>query len=400
MKLENARKEFGVDASGRESPHEPGAVVEWARQCARLTVVETATYLRDKTAIFWTFLYPVVLLLIMMALFGGSSGGPADFRMAIDIEGRGPSADILADRIGRNLSYIDGVQSEIRRVRADEATPAGRVRLVIPDSAAADEGTPLALVTKLGSVPDAASGSVLALISQTASELNLELSEAPERFAITYDVRAGEPEPERSSSVYYVVGLAVLTIISTALFGFSSPLIDLRARGGLKMFQVMPVNRTAFLAAFGLCRIIILMSFVILFIVGGLAAYGGLGTVAREGWLLLVLLTLAGSISFLTAGLAIAGLVTNNTLGAALINVINLPIIFLSDLFVPLSTMPQVIQDFARATPTFLLVDAMRGAAEGSFTFADSRPVLLSLLILFTISLAVVSKTFRWRLKR
>lgn len=400
MKLENAQTEFGLDPRGRKSPPQSTAFIEWSRQCARLTLVETATYLRDKTAIFWTFLYPVVLLLIMMALFGGSSGSAVDFRMAIDIEGRGPAADLLADRIERNLSFINGVNSEVRRVNAAETTPKDRVRLIVPDNATADQSSSQPLVARLDSVPDAASGSVLALISQTASELNLELSGVPERYAISYDVRAGEPGVARSSSVYYVVGLAVLTIISTALFGFSSPLIDLRARGGLKLFQVMPVSRTAFLAAFGLCRIIILMSFVILFIIGGLAAYGGLGSVSREGWLLLALLTLVGSISFLTAGLAIAGLVTNNTLGAALINVINLPIIFLSDLFIPLSAMPHIIQDFARAMPTYRLVEAMRGAAEGSFTFADSRPVLLSLAILFTFSLAVVSTTFRWRLKR
>mgnify|MGYP002781088262 CR=1 FL=1 len=400
MKLENTQTEFGLDLRGRRSLQHSAAVVEWSRQCARLTLVETATYLRDRTAIFWTFLYPVVLLLIMMALFGGSAGSPVDFKMSIDIEGRGLAADLLANRIEKNLSFIDGVESEVRRVGASEATPKDRVRLIVPDSATTDEPTAQPLVAKLESVPDSASGSVLALISQTASELNLELSKVPEHYAISYEVQADEPEIARSRSVYYVVGLAVLTIISTALFGFSSPLIDLRARGGLKLFQVMPVNRTAFLAAFGLCRIIILMSFVMLFIIGGLTAYGGLGTVTREGWLLLALLTLFGSITFLTAGLAIAGLVTNNTVGAALINVINLPIIFLSDLFIPLSAMPHVIQDVARAMPTYLLVEAMRGAAEGSFTLADSRLVLLSLIILFTFSLVVVSTTFRWRLKR
>ena len=372
---------------------------DWRAQCARLTQVETATYLRDKTAIFWTFLYPVILLMIMMTLFGNTTATPSGFQLSIDIEGQGEAAEVFSERIEQNLGYIEGVSSEVRRVDPATPTESGTVRLVMPDASLDDVSDPVTVHVALDGTPDADSGSVLALIAQTATELNMELAEAPEFYRMSYAIEPGS-EAAMSESVYYVVGLAVLTIVSTALFGFSAPLIDLRARGGLKLFQVMPVHRTAFLAAFGLCRVLILFCFVLLFIVGGLAIFGGLGDVTTRGWGLLALLTLAGSVSFLAAGLAIAGLVTNNTLGSALINVINLPIIFLSDLFIPLSTMPGPIQDFSRALPVYLLVDAMRGAAQGTFTISEAGPVFASLGILFAISMVIVSTTFRWRLKR
>lgn len=367
----------------------------WLGQAWRFTAVETATYLRDKTAIFWTFLYPVVLLLIMMLLFGGGSG---NFAMSLDVEGRGPAAERLVNQLERNFEALDGIDIELRRVTPAQPTPEGRVRLIVPprfvDGADAEP-----VRVRLDTMPDASSGSMLSLVAQSAAEVNAELAGAPDRVQLRYEISASEPAPI-SSSVYYVVGLAVLTIVSTALFGFSGPLIDLRARGGLKLFQFMPVHRSAFLTGFALCRVVILFVFVSLFIFAGLALFGGLGSVSGQGWAVLLTLTLLGTVSFLAAGLAIAGFITSNSLGSALINLINLPIIFLSDLFIPLSSMPEAVADVSRLTPVYMLVDAMRGAAAGSRTLAECGPVILSLSVLFVVSALVVVSTFRWRLKR
>lgn len=368
----------------------------WLGQCGRLTAVETATYLRDRTAIFWTFIYPVVLLVLMMTLFGGGGERNA-FRMALDVEGRGAAADRVVDSVRRNVAMIEGVEFDLRRVRPGQETPAGRVRLTVPEGAGSAGALPL--VVSLDGTPDAGSGSMLSLVAQSAAQLDVELAGVQPRVQLRYDLEASDAAP-MSSSVYYVVGLAVLTIVSTALFGFSGPLIDLRARGGLKLFQFMPVHRTAFLTAFGLCRVLILFVFVTLFIAAGLALFGGFADVSAQGWAAMLLLTLLGTVSFLTAGLAIAGFVTSNTLGSALINIVNLPIIFLSDLFIPLSAMPEVVQSVSKVTPVYLLVDAMRGAAAGTRTLADCGPAILALSILFAVSAIIVATTFRWRLKR
>jgi ABC-2 type transport system permease protein len=347
----------------------------WLHQAWRFAVVETATYLRDSTAIFWTFLYPIVLLLIMMLVFGGGTSGT--FSMAVDVEGRGLAATQFVEKLETNFAALDGLDIDLRRVTADQRSPDGRVRLIIPDSFGnADAVQPVRV--RLSTTPDASSGSMLSIVAQSAAELSNDIANAPNQVQLAYEIGANDASA-MTTSVYYVVGLAVLTIVSTALFGFSGPLIDLRSRGGLKLFQFMPVYRSAFLTGFALCRIVILAVFVSLFIAGGLALFGGFGSVSGEGWAVLLALTLAGTISFLAAGLAIAGLVTNNALGAAMINIINLPIIFLSDLFIPLSSMPDAVADVSRLTPVYLLVDAMRGVAAGTHSLADCGPVFLAL---------------------
>ena len=111
-------------------------------------------------------------------------------------------------------------------------------------------------------------------------------------------------------------------------------------------------------------------------------------------------LIVAGSVAFLAAGLALAGVVTSNTLASAVINFVNLPIMFLSDLFIPLDIMPEVVRTIAQFSPVYLLVDAMRQAAVGEAASGDWIPAMVALAALFVVSIAIIASTFRWRLPR
>ncbi len=368
----------------------------WLGQAWQFTIVETATYLRDTTAIFWTFLYPVALLLIMMLLFGG--GGNRSPSLALDVEGTGPAAEQLVSQLKGTFDAIEGLNIELRRVTPGQTSPDQRVRLIVPTNFSEGPDAEPVLV-RLNAMPDEISGSMLSLVAQSAAQLNAKLANAPERVQLKYIIAQGKAETNIQAT-YYVVGLAVLTIVSTALFGFSGPLIDLRARGGLKLFQFMPVHRSAFLTGFGLCRVVILVVFVTLFILAGLSLFGGLRTLNGVAWSLMLALIFVGTISFLAAGLAIAGFITSNSAGSALINLINLPIMFFSDLFIPLSSMPEAVAAVSRMTPVYMLVDAMRGAAAGTHGLADCMPAFVSLSILLIGSAAIAGSTFRWRLKR
>ena len=370
----------------------------WLGQASRFTAIETALYLRDNTAIFWTFIYPVMLLVILMIVFGG---GQARFFAEIDVEGTGPGADRFAQVLQGRFDAISPESFSLRRVTAKDTTPEGRVRVIIPvglGEGARPGGEPISV--RLVGEPGAESGSMLSIVSETAALLDLEFSRSPEIVSIRYDIGSPKRAAESRSAVYYVIGLAVLTMVSTALFGFSGPLIDLRARGGLKLLSVMPVRRTAFLAGFAMCRVAILVVFVSAFIAGGLLVYAGVDALRATAPLTMLSLIVAGSVAFLAAGLALAGVVTSNTLASAVINFVNLPIMFLSDLFIPLDIMPEVVRTIAQFSPVYLLVDAMRQAAVGEAASGDWIPAMVALAALFVVSIAIIASTFRWRLPR
>lgn len=370
----------------------------WLVTAVRFARVETATYLRDKSAIFWTFVYPVVLLVLMLVLFGGRA-----VSMSVDVEGVGPGVDRLVSALEARFRYIPDVDFSVKRVGASERTPADRVRIIAAGGGEGGRGVPSAVRVRLDSPPDGASGAALAIVGETLATLNLELAQAAPAIRVDYELAKGRANSATSpgASVYYVTGLLVLTLVSTALFGFTGPLIELRARGGLKLFQVMPISRTAFLAGFALCRVVVLVAFSIAFFIGGLSLSGQMPTIDAHGWIMLLLLVLAGSVVFMAAGLALAGLITSSGTASAVINLVNLPIMFLSDLFIPISVMPEAVQALARWSPIYQLAAALRGVAVAD----PNQPAALltcftSLGVLGAIALGVAALTFRWNLKR
>ncbi len=374
----------------------------WLGQATHMTVIETAMYLRDTVAIFWTFIYPIVLLVLLMAVFGGGTR----FEAKVDVQGDGPVADRYLSILQSRFDAIDSSSFSYRRVPSSTRTPSDRVRVILPSRLGGSEAPGESIRVQLASEPDADSGSMLSIVGESVTQLNADLSGVKQIVTTLYEIENGSAEGTKKSSgrsaiaSYYVIGVGVLTMISIALFGYSGPLIELRARGGFKRFQFMPVHRTAFLASFSMCRILILVLFVLGFLFVGLAIYGGVKTALATDWLAMTILIIVGSMAFLAAGLALAGLVTSNTLASAVINFVNLPIMFLSDLFIPISAMPQAVQALTQYSPVYLLVRAMRETSAGSSGISEFFPALISLGVLFGISLVVIFTTFRWRLAR
>jgi ABC-2 type transport system permease protein len=196
---------------------------------------------------------------------------------------------------------------------------------------------------------------------------------------------------------YLITGMAALTVISTALFGFTSVLIELRARGALLPLQLMPIGRMAFLTAFAASRVAILLVFALAFVLVANMAYGAGLTASPQNIAALAAMILAGSLAFLGAGLVIAAVVTKPATAQALVNIINLPIIFLSDLFIPLSVMPGWIQAVAAWSPITLFVGALRTVMQGDVLPASVAPTLAMLTIMALASFAIAATRFRWR---
>ncbi|MFC7332371.1 ABC transporter permease [Rhodocista pekingensis] len=368
-------------------------IVDWLRCLIQIAYIETAAYLRDRTALFWTFLYPIALLVLLMSLFG--AGSP---RVVIDIaDGTGAGAAVVT-ALEQRVSRIEGVEVAFRHVRPDEQTPRGRVRIDIPADFALDTDRVSSIRVSLDGPPDASSGAMIALVGETVERINRVHSQAPEIVRLQYDIRNGQEGPQNSdsSAVYFIVGLAVLTVVSTALFGFTAPLIELRAAGGVKMISILPLRRSAFLAGFAVCRLVILTVFGLLFIVGGFALYADIPAIGLQGWLTTGVLLLTGSSAFLAAGLFLAGMTTKSSVAAAVINLINLPIMFLSDLFIPIAQLPDAVAALAEFNPVYWLVVAMRDAVTVGLTSWELATSAGWFLALTVIGLSLAALTFRW----
>ena len=198
---------------------------------------------------------------------------------------------------------------------------------------------------------------------------------------------------------FLIVGLAALTVVSTALFGFSSVLVEMRSTGALKMLQIFPITRFEFLVAFTLSRVLILTVFCLMFIYILASGYGLQLPIGTRAVLSVAAMILLGSIAFMAVGLIIAGVITKPPTATAIINLINLPVIFLSDLFIPVSIMPATVQAIATISPVYVFVNDLRSIATGAGSLIDHCDTLTYLLGLSVICLFVAVSIFKWKVE-
>jgi ABC-2 type transport system permease protein len=165
---------------------------------------------------------------------------------------------------------------------------------------------------------------------------------------------------------YLFATYSVFGVMAPSLFGFGVGIAIERERGWFALKRVAPMPPGAYLVA----KLVMAMLFAaIIYAVLALMA-GTLGGVRLDAaqWLLLGAIALLGVLPFCTLGLMIGSRANAN--GApALVNLIYLPMAFLSGLWMPLSMLPPVIGQIAPLWPAYHLAQlalAAIGHGDGS----------------------------------
>jgi len=155
---------------------------------------------------------------------------------------------------------------------------------------------------------------------------------------------------------YMLAGYACFGLIGSALFGIGVGMSSDLAAGWLELKRASPMPVAAYL--FAKCAAAVAFGLIIVTILSVIAiAFGGVHLSAPELTKMLAL-TICGSISFASMGLLIALLVPANA-APGIINLIYLPMSFLSGLWVPIKFMPHWLQGIAPLLPTYHLSQLM-----------------------------------------
>lgn len=155
---------------------------------------------------------------------------------------------------------------------------------------------------------------------------------------------------------YMLGGYACFGLIGAALFGIGVGLAGELAAGWLELKRASPMPAPAYL--FAKCASAVAFGLIIVSILTVIAvSLGGVSLTSIELAKMLGM-TIVGSISFASMGLLLALLVPANA-APAIVNLIYLPMSFLSGLWMPLRFMPHWLQGIAPALPTYHLSQLM-----------------------------------------
>lgn len=157
---------------------------------------------------------------------------------------------------------------------------------------------------------------------------------------------------------YLFATYSVFGVMGPGLFGFGMGVAIERERGWLALKRVAPMPPGAYLLAkMAMAALFALIIYIMLALMA--SVFGGVRLAAGQ-WLLLGVLSVLGVLPFCALGLLIGSRV-NASAAPAFVNLIYLPMAFLSGLWMPLSMLPAFISQIAPLWPAYHLAQLALG---------------------------------------
>ena len=338
-----------------------------------LTAMRVREFLREKEAVFWVFVFPVLMTFALGIAFRNT--GPDKAPVAIEA-----TMDAKALEVAKLLSASPEITATV--LSPDEAAQAlrsGKVSIVVK---------PVNDTFEYRFDPTRPESSAARLIVDDVLQRGQGRADV---------VKVGEEritEPGARYVDFLVPGLIGMNLMGSGLWGLGFTVVIARSRKILKRFAATPMRRSHYLFSFMLSRLVFLVLEVAAVIVFAWLVFD---FTVRGSWLSLALITVLGGFTFSGIGLLVAARPTTIEGVSGLMNFIMLPMWLLSGTFFSSERFPQVLQPFIKALPLTALNTALRGVMnEGAALSSNWIPITV-LLAWCLVSFVVALKIFKWQ---
>jgi ABC-2 type transport system permease protein len=193
-------------------------------------------------------------------------------------------------------------------------------------------------------------------------------------------------------SSFVLPGIVAMTIMQGGIYSLAYWMVDLKARGITKRLLATPLSQPQLVLSLISARlVIVILQAVILTLLGKLVFKAQFAGNIISSFILILL----GGAIFLLIGLLIANYAKSYDAAAPITSAVGLPLTFLSNVFYPLSVLPEALQSIAKVLPITYLADGLRQAYLYPFDFAAISKDILMLVIWLAVFLALTLSVFR-----
>ncbi|MDQ3915520.1 MAG: ABC transporter permease [Actinomycetota bacterium] len=160
-----------------------------------------------------------------------------------------------------------------------------------------------------------------------------------------------------SGSTFYVPAIAAFSVITACYTNIAIAVSTSRDLGILKRVRGTPLPAGAYLFGRVIHASLMALLLVAIVTVFGMLFYGV--DAPTETPLQFVLTILVGAAAFSALGLAITSVIPNAQAAPAVVNASILPLLFVSNIFIPLNRAPEWLETFSKVFPVRHYADAM-----------------------------------------
>jgi ABC-2 type transport system permease protein len=356
------------------------------RTLLQLTIANVKSYTRDRAAVFWTFGFPLLFIVLFGGIFQGS-------RFSVDLG----FVDLDRSAASAGLRAAFAANPTVKLTEGDERTVLdamrnGKVQGVVEVpagyGASVTSGKPIDVTLFTDAAQQQQSGSVAQVVGNTLGYINL--GGKPPLVQVT-------PRPIQTQDLnfisYFVPSMIGLSIMQAGLFA-AIPLVADREKLILKRLAATPIRRWQLVGSNILMRLLIAVSQAVIMVGVGSALFGVRVT---GNYLTIAAFVVLGSVTFLALGYVIASFAKTEDAANGMVSFIQFPMMFLSGTFFLIDQMPNFLQPVARAIPLTYLSDALRQVmVEGTAL----NPLWVCAAVLggwLVVSFGVAARFFRWQ---
>lgn len=347
---------------------------------------------RDKVAIFFVFIFPLVFLVIFGNIFGGNN--ETSFRVGLINQSSSDFAKGFVEQanqdkvfdIDKEVSTVDQAKEKMNRGQLDAT-------IVLPENfgEVSDQQFPSGEAKILYDQNNQTAGQTLnSIMEGIFKEINQNITNAPEPFKVVSESTATKG---LTPFDYVFSGLLGFTLLSLGIFGPTQVFPRLKQRGVLRRYKSTPLSVWQYFsgnlisnATVGLLAIATM--FILAFLVFDLQM--------RGNYLNLAVVVVLGTVMLYGIGLSIGGWAKNENQAAPLSQLVALPMMFLSGVFFPTFLMPDVLQSITQFIPLTPFVDSARFIITEGKSLLDLGPQLAIMGGWLVVIYAIAFRVFRW----
>jgi len=338
-------------------------------------------FVRDKTALFFTILFPLMFLLLFGGLFKSSGASKTDVLQI-------GSVAVLDQIPGDSRGELDEVLKVTKTDNRDDAL--AKVRKGDADAAIEQQGS---TVVVHYSAADAVKAATVQGIMQAVVQQGNLVAAGVTTPAIS--LTAQQVEDQSLQPIQYMTpGLLGWAVASGASFGAALTLVSWRQKKILRRLRLSPVPLFSVISARVSVSIGIALVQAAIFIGIALLPYFGLHL--SSDWWAFIPIMIAGTLAFLAIGLLAGAAAKTPEAASAIANLIVLPMAFLSGAFFPLDNSPGWLQSVSNLLPMKHLVASMQDVMVRGQGPASTLPAI-GILLGFTVVVTGISALlFKW----
>jgi ABC-2 type transport system permease protein len=336
----------------------------------QLTLARFREFIREPEAVFWTFVFPIVVSLALAMAFPSR----ADSDVLVGVQ---PGA--AADSLRTTLTRGGGIT--VREVRPEEQRRALREGVVN--------------VVVLPTDPPTYRFDPAREDSRFARAV---VDDVLKRAAGRQDPWTAREEPQEVAGSRYidwfVPGLIGMGLMSNSMWGIGFGIVQARMRKLLKRMIASPMRKSEYLLAQLIARLAFLPAEVLVPLLFAVIAFG-MPVNGSAG--AIVVTTLIGTLSFGAIGLLLATRARTIEAISGLMNLVMLPMWILSGVFFSSANFPDAVQPVIHALPLTAQIDALRAIILDGATLADVRTELAVLGVWGVVPFFAALRLFSWR---